>query len=134
MPSKEKILSEIPNVAHSGAQVKHLISSISFIEDNAPTVLKKGDCVLQQCGPKSRPVILVKILKDIVVGIPLSTTKDELTLCISNSRFRRDGYFTNQITTMSKEYAKKFFIGTYDNNKALNNAIREMKQFLIKAL
>lgn len=66
MPTKQEVLDNIQNVAHSAAQVKHLINGIT-VETKAPTRLKRGDCFLQHCGQKKRPLVVIKVLKEIRV-------------------------------------------------------------------
>lgn len=139
MPNKQEVLNNIQNVAYSAAQVKHLIGSITSIEGKfstlVPLTLKRGDVWREACNiDKKRPIVCVKVLKDIVIGIPLSTTKDHYFLHDSKSRFFGEGYFVNQIVTSTHKNALDNFCGVYDNPKMLNDACRQMRIFLNKVI
>ena len=95
---------------------------------NKHKYLKKGDVYTAAVGSKKRPVVIAKILDDIVLGIPLSTTKDELNLYKSSSRFFKDGWFSKQLISASKQYAYDNWVGIYDNHKRLNIAVKELKK------
>lgn len=134
MPSKEEVLASIPNVAHSAAQVKHLINGINVIQSHAPSKLRKGDVILStsSSSEKRRPMVVVKVLQEVCLVLPLSTTEDSLNLIPSSSRFFREGFFTKQVLTVKLENAYKNFAGVYDNPRELNKAIKEMQKYLIK--
>lgn len=101
---------------------------IPYIEVNKPKYLKKGDVYIAAVGSKKRPVVIAKILDDIVLGIPLSTTKDELNLYKSSSRFFKNGWFSKQLISARKQYAYDNWVGIYDNHKRLNIAVKELKK------
>lgn len=88
--------------------------------------LKVGDVVSFQIA-KKRPVVIIYIAEDYCIGIPLSSTDDEINLCPSSSRQFGDGYFGKSLVCMKTEYCKHHFIGTFDNDDGLNNAICELK-------
>ena len=125
---------------YTQAEVKRLIESIDItdsarkeIEDlKRPKYLKKQDVYSGAIGKKQRPVVIVKIIKqkNIVIGIPLTTTENEMCLIRGNSRFFGSGYFTNHFVTCRYDVALENFIGTFDNPKATNRAIKKLKEFL----
>ena len=101
---------------------------IPYADINKPKYLKKGDVYIAAVGNKRRPVVIAKILDDIVLGIPLSTTKDELNLYKSSSRFFKDGWFSKQLISASEQYAYDNWVGIYDNHKRLNIAVKKLKK------
>ena len=156
MPSKEKVVIGITKNSYSKSEVQHLINSITHLESQqaeieqlktgwaerekefkkqrAPKELRKGDVIVITTSNKNRPAVVIKVLKELVVCIPLSTTQDSYNLAPSKSRFFREGYFSNHIITIRKELALEYFAGVYDNSRLLNNAIKEMRLFLNKVL
>ena len=156
MPSKEQTIESLKVKSYSYAEVKHLISHITCIEEGKdeielmkqeivkfkedllaerrPTHLKTGDCYIQPCGTKRRPCVVVKVLEDVVLAIPLSTTEDSLNLYPSNSRFLKSGWFSNQLITTKKEEALREYCGVYDNEKRVRKVIKVMKEFVNNSL
>lgn len=128
MASKSSVLASLDKETYGVAEVKGLIQKVTKHDDVYPLSLKKGDVYSIIIGKKSRPTVIIKVLKDTVLSIPLSTTKDELNLCEYSSRFFGKGYFSASIITSKSEYAHSKFLGVLDNNRCLNNAINEMKQ------
>lgn len=127
--TKEEIISRVDSDNPSIAEIKLWIETMSFCKqvDN----IKKGDVIAYSLY-KKRPIVVIKIVKDIVYGIPLSTTKDDLNLCSYTSRQFKSGFFSKSIVCMQKEICKNNFIGTLDNNKDLNKAISLLKELIIK--
>ena len=116
MPSKSRVLEDIDKIdkqSLSISMVKYLINSIN-VEPNIPMYFKKGDIILNEVGYK-RPCVVIKVEKDFLLTIPLSTTKDCLNLCKYKSRFLRDGFYSKSIVAIKTDYARNNFIGIFDN-------------------
>lgn len=137
MATKRDIINSIPptQVNISRKEFIRLINLVTpdsedlpYSDISKPKYLKKGDVYLASVGSKRRPVVIAKILDDIVLGIPLSTTKDELNLYKSSSRFFGNGWFAKQLISANKQYAYDNWVGIYDNHKRLNTAIKELKK------
>jgi hypothetical protein len=96
-----------------------------------PCKIKKGDVITAYEGTKARPAVVIKVLKDgTVMYIPLTSTDNIHCMSPSSSRFFGEGCFTKSINVCSKEYALEYFVGIYDNMKALNLAIKSIKEFI----
>ena len=134
MPTKKSIIFDLthsPKQSYSPSEVRSLVNSVNMIKEPArpPLRLKKGDVYVSYVGAKKRPVVICKVIGDIVIGVPLSTTENELNLMKSKSRFFGDGYFSKQFVTSTYEFAMENFTGVYDNEKLLRKAIKELKKF-----
>ena len=138
MATKEEIINSIPlnKVTISRKEFVRLVSSITVGgEENLitliekPKYIKKGDVYVVSVGGKKRPVVVAKVLEDTVIGIPLSTTEDELNLCKSSSRFLGKGWFSKQLLSSKKTFALENWVGIYDNPKLLNKAISKLRIF-----
>lgn len=139
MPSKEQIITSLNKTSYSKSEVQHLINSINSIQSlREPKIdyIKKYDYFLYESATnvKSRPFVVVKVLKDTVIAIPLSTTKDALNLIPSRSRILKEGYFSKQFLTVHKEVAIKNWVGIYDNTKLVDKAVKSLKEFLNSSL
>jgi hypothetical protein len=121
------------NTKHTKNQVLHHLDSVTSVTTNIkkPKYIKKGDIIKAMGGWKVRPCVVIKVDKDIVYCIPLSTTEDGINLCKANSRFLTENYFSKSIISVTKENALKNFTGVYDNPKNLNEAIKKIKEKLI---
>lgn len=128
MNKQDTINSLQEDKTYSYKHVKQLLEHLTGVIE-VPSKLKRGDVFSQHCGVKKRPVVIVKVLKDIVIGIPLTTNEDELAMTPHNSRFFRGGWFTNQLITARIEYVEDNFLGVLDDNKSLNEAVKQIKQF-----
>ena len=138
MPSKKEIIETVDGTvnkpSYSKQEVKALITSVSNGNMGQPSKLKKGDVYLSSVGAKVRPVVISKVVDDMVIGIPLSTTEDQLNLCGFKSRFMGEHYFSKQVLVSTYDHAMKNFCGVFDNNVDLNKAIKLMKQFYNEVL
>lgn len=95
-----------------------------------PTRIKRGDVLTAFCGTKARPVVVVKQLKDKIVYIPLTSGDNVHTTIPFSSRFFGEGYFTLSLDVCSVDYAKKNFIGIFDDSKSLRQATDHIKNFV----
>ena len=131
MPIKSELIEMVSVMSKqqfTKGEVKSFINSVSSRPDEQPSKIKKGDVIYNEMGGKKRPCVVVKVFKDFVFMIPLSTTFDELNLIQSRSRFFKKGWFTKGVAVSKKEYAIQNFMGVYDNPKLLNKAIKLMKE------
>lgn len=131
---KEDVIAKLENKQYSKKETAHLIGMVSEKVNIPPSKYKKGDVYADNCGGKKRPVVIIKVLKDFVIGIPLSTKKDCLNLHPYKSRFFGEGWFSKQFCILNIEYLDKAFIGVFDNNKNLNEAIKKLKEFTYDTL
>lgn len=114
--------------------VKEILESITSVGDakQKPMKIRKGDVFRSFTGKKLRPCVVVKVLKDVVIAIPLSTTEDCINLAPFNSRFFGENYFSTCLTTHCFEEVNKGFVGILEDNKSLNSAIKLLKEFINK--
>ena len=146
LPKHEQIKKELAekftvNSNYLGSFVKQTIMQTNFKElkeMNRPTEIRKGDVITNYEGVKSRPCVVVKVLKDrTVLYIPLTSSENVHCLSNSKSRFFGEGCFTKsfsvsppQLTLSPKQplkliankpnneiFIKLFFIYFLFNNK-----------------
>jgi hypothetical protein len=135
MPTKKELMSIIDSQQkglYTKGEVKTFINTIVTADSKPPLKYKKGDVIANGIGVKKRPIVVIRIIGELLFCIPLSTTKDEFNLCESDSRFMGSGWFSKGLSVVSKEYANDNFIGVYDNPKLLNKAIHQLKLLLLK--
>lgn len=128
-----------PQLSYLGSHIKTVIMETDFKvlkrNSNPPSNIKKGDVFTTQFGTKSRPCVVIKVLRDrTVVYVPLTSTENVHCLTPYSSRFFGKGCFSRSISVCTEEYATTNFVGVFDNMKNLNEAIKELKQFLNKVL
>ena len=111
-------------------EFRSIITSLTVLRQ-IPERIKKGDVIIIRMGVKSRPSVVVKVLKDVFYVMPLTTTEDNMNLVETYSRIFGKGYFSRAITAVDKEYAFNNWAGVYDNTRALNRAIKAIKKEII---
>ena len=143
LPKHEQIKKELAekftvNSNYLGSFVKQTIMQTNFKElkeMSRPTEIRKGDVITNYEGVKSRPCVVVKVLKDrTVLYIPLTSSENVHCLSNSKSRFFGEGCFTKSFSVCTEEFAIEHFVGVYDNMTAVNKAIKELKNFLNESL
>lgn len=135
MSSKQDILNKInPNTTYIGTAVKAFVNEVSFETQYFPSQLKKGDVIKVNCqdSGKIRPSVIIKVTSEFTISIPLTSTENVHNLCESSSRFFKDGFFCKNYVVTPIEKAVNNFIGVYDNPKLLNQAIKELRVFIVK--
>lgn len=133
MKSKTEIIESIdPKKTYIGSYVIARVNEVEVDDRFAPSVLKKGDVIRVYAGVKQRPCVIIKVKTDMVICIPLTSTENVNNLCYGKSRFYGESFFSNEYKVVDVENAKRNFIGVYDNTKCLNNAIKELKLFILK--
>ena len=138
MSSKTDVLAQInPTTTYIGTKVKEFVNSVSC--ENSPQVpklYKRGDVIrvrVNTTSDKTRPSIVVRVTKDYLVSIPLTSVDDTNSLCESTgSRFFKDCYFCNTYVITPLHIADINFIGVYDSPKSLNNAIKNLRIFITR--
>ena len=135
MKTKSEIIATIDiTKTYIGSFVVQKIKEVDCDDTHLPTVLKKGDVIKLESGIKVRPCVIIKVYKDFVIAIPLTSTENIHNLCVSSSRFFGEGWFSNTYVIVPIGLALERFIGVYDDMKVLNNAIKELKIFIEKNL
>lgn len=131
MPTKDEIIKGLNKKLYTATETAHLIRQIQTARVNPPSKFKKGDViVVVDSGHKTRPSVIVKVYRDSVMSIPLSTTEDELNLVPYKSRFWGEGWFSKALVTTKKADAETYFKGVFDNNRGLNDAIKAIKELI----
>lgn len=143
LPEHEKIKRDLANKFSStstylGQFVKNEIINTNFKNLKSiqkPFQIKKGDVITAYEGVKARPAVVVKVLKDrTILYIPLTSTENIHCMATFKSRFFGEGCFTKSINTCTEEYALEYFVGVFDNMKALNKAIKDFKEMINNSL
>jgi hypothetical protein len=142
LPPHEKLKRELADKftatnTYLGSHVKKTIVETDFkiLKQTSypPEQIKKGDVLILPQGSKSRPCVVAKVLKDrTCIYIPLTSTDNIHCLTPYKSRFFKDGCFCKSVDLCSEEQAIRSFVGVFDNMRALNSAIKEIKQFIIE--
>lgn len=134
MSSKAEVLAKISNSnTYVGSFVKQFVNEVTCENNtNTPDKIKRCDAITVYSGQKARPSIVIKAHKDYVISLPLTSSENPNSLCESDSRFFGKGFFCNTYAVTPTKYAFERFIGIYDNPKVLNNAIKELREFIKK--
>ena len=133
MTKKEVLDSFQANQSYLGSFIKDKITSISAKGvSGTPVSLKKGDVYVSYCGTKKRPCVIVKVFKDFVVGIPLTSGENIHSSVSYKCRFFGEGFLGKTIDIASKEYVKTYFAGVFEDKKAIKEALENIKEFVNK--
>jgi hypothetical protein len=132
MKKTEVIESIDPIKTYLGSFVRQKINEVTIEDRYLPKELKRGDVINVFHGIKKRPCVILSIKDEMVIHIPLTSSKNIHNLCESKSRFYGDGHFSNTYGICKLETALESFIGVYDNDLFLDNAEKELALFFIK--
>lgn len=135
MSTKSEIIAKIvPTSSYLGKFVKDMIEEIEVesYSNHPPTIFRKGDVIRSFAGNKVHPSVIIKVKEGYVISINLTSSESAHCMSESSSRFFRTSYFCNSYVVTPIALAKENFLGCYDNNKTLNNAIRELRMFISK--
>lgn len=134
MTKKDLIDSFQPTQTYLGSFIRSRVNEISSETRsvNCPVSFKKGDVYLSYCGVKSRPCVIVKVFKDFVVGIPLTSGENIHSSVPYNCRFFGEGYLGKTFDIASKEYISNYFVGVFEDRKAIKLALEGIKEFVNK--
>lgn len=141
LPEHEKLKRDLagkftPSSSYLGSNIRqHIMESDFKILKNVhrPTKIKKGDIITVGGNTvvKSRPAIVVKVLKDrTVLYIPATSTDNVHCMTPFTDRFLKEGCFSRTLSVCTEDYALENFSGVFDNMKALNRAIKDFKEFI----
>ena len=129
--NKNKIIERIENDENPTIkEILHWVKTMTVNLEN-PSRYKKGDVFSFNQANKPRPYVVVKQVKDIIIAIPLTTCADELSVGKYNSRFFGVGYFSKSLTTLKTSHLEDRLIGVLDDNKAITNAFKLIKNHFI---
>lgn len=129
---QETIDSIVPTSNYLGSFVRKMIEEI-HTPRHFPDSFRKGDVIRVNFPQnKPRPSIVIKVMPDYVIAIPLTTDDNVHCMTESKSRFFKEGCFCNSYVLIPNIIAQENFLGVYDNMKLLNQAIKELKQFINK--
>lgn len=136
MPSLKAIIKELKVKNYGYNDVKEILESITHVDTakNRPQQLKKGDVYRVWTGKKNRPVVVIKVTESMVIGLPLSSTKNALNLHNFKSRFFGEGYFSKAVVTTFKNEAMEDFVGVMEDRINVNIAIKKLKTFISETL
>lgn len=133
MTKKEVLDSFQANQSYLGSFIKDKITSISAKGvSGTPISIKKGDVYVSYCGTKKRPCVVVKILKDVVVGIPLTSGENIHSSVPYKCRFFNEGFLGKTIDIASKEYVQTYFARVFEDKGAIKEALENIKEFVNK--
>ena len=134
MTKKELIDSFQPTQTYLGSFIRSQVNQISneIRNVNCTVSFKKGDVYVSYCGTKKRPCVVVKILKDVVVGIPLTSGENIHSSVPYKCRFFGEGYLGKTIDIASKEYVQSYFVGVFEDKGAIKEALENIKEFVNK--
>lgn len=136
MSSKSEVIELIDSSkTYIGSKCKEFVGMVHCEERlHPPKKWKKGDVIrvrVNMSNEKTRPSVVIKVCKEYLISIPLTSSEDVNTLCESvGSRFFKDSYFCNNYVLTPISYSDENFLGIYDNNKSLNLAIKKLKDFI----
>lgn len=121
-----------------GSYIKTEIQKTSFKDINPinkPSKIMVGDCILSYEGVKSRPSVILKVLKDGTCIYATLTSSENIHCFIPfNSRFFGEGCIGKSLNICTHEFALEHFIGLFEDNKAINSAKKELKRFFTENL
>ena len=134
MTKKELIDSFQPTQTYLGSFIRSQVNQISneIRNVNCPVSFKKGDVYVSYCGVKSRPCVIIKVFKDFVVGIPLTSGENIHSSVPHKCRFFGEGFLGKTIDIASKEYVQSHFVGVFEDKKAIKEALENIKEFVNK--
>lgn len=128
--NKEKLLEKFtPNCSYRKEHIENVIRNVDFRIKEPPSTLKKGD-VIKISGStlsKSRPGVVVKVTKDKVYLMPITSSENVHSIFKFSSRFWGDGWFCDSLIGVKMDVAKENFYGVFDSPKDLKEAILRFK-------
>ena len=123
---KDEVLAGLNKGTYSLAEVKNIVQQVST--KVIPEVFKKGDVFLAAAGDKMRPCVAAKVSSELIYAIPLTHENGAFNSVPYKSRMWGDGYLSKALVTIGPDRAKDSFQGIFDHPRALNEAIKLLKQ------
>lgn len=139
LPDHEKLKRDLVNKftstsSYLGSHIRKEIEVANFKMLKSvyrPNRIKKGDIITVYEGAKSRPAVVVKVIKDrVCLYIPVTSTDNVHCMTPFSDRFLGEGCFARTLSVCTEEYAIDNFTGVFDNTKALNQAIKDFKEVI----
>lgn len=130
MPNKDEVIEGLSKSTYSIGEVKNLVNSVST--KVIPDTFKKGDVFRASAGDKVRPCVAVKVTSEVVFAIPLTHENGVFRSVPYKSRMWGEGYISKALITIGADKARDSFIGVFDQPRALNDAIKQLKQEVSK--
>lgn len=93
-------------------------------------MVRRGDIIRVNHNRKDRPVLVIRVRKEMVYGLILSTTESSYCMMKANSRFLGDSYITHSLVTTPVNIASKNLLGTYGNPKHLAEVSKAYKDYI----
>ena len=84
------------------------------------------------CRRCTKVSLIVKVFKDFVVGIPLTSGENIHSSVPYKCRFFGEGYLGKTIDIASKEYVQSYFVGVFEDKGAIKEALENIKEFVNK--
>lgn len=133
MPTKQEVYDSVENKTYTQKEVSALIHTISNKElANSVKVIKKGDVFINIKSNKARPFVVLKVFKERVLSISMSTTEDYMNIMPFSCRIFGDNYFSFNIQLVSADEVRKNFVGVFEDKKSLNEVISIVKETINK--
>jgi hypothetical protein len=139
MATKESVIANLTKATYSAKEVLHLISTVTLDPIKPPFIIK-GDCYFDRIGAKKRPFCVIKVVSDLAYAIPLTTTDNQMVLCEGKMpRFAPNyglakSYFARSVVAVPINVVQENYMFNYENNAAINKAIREMRKLMWQVL
>lgn len=143
IPQHEKLKQELMakftgNTTYLGSYIKAQIQGTSFKDIspiNKPSRIMVGDIILSYEGVKSRPSVILKVLKDNTCIYATLTSSDNIHCLVPfNSRFFGEGCIGKSLNICTHEFALEHYIGIFQDNNAVKTAKKELKEFFTNNL
>lgn len=133
--TKNEVKEQLTEGSYSQEQVRGYINMIECTPAatltetrQKPSKLKRGDVILLQSGTKTRPCVIIKVKKDIVHLVPMTTTTDHQVLMPCSGRFYEGSHFSKNIVTSTHEHAIQYFAGVYDKPSDIKKVISALSE------
>lgn len=126
-----------PTITYSGKQIAHIINGLSLksLTPNKPSKIKKADVFTVKTASKTRPAVVLKVLKNrTVIYCHLTSTENIHCMTPYDNRFFGKGCFSYSFSICTEEYVIENFIGLFDDIKTVNRAIKDLKEFFVNNL
>ena len=126
------------NKNYSGKDIRSKIEQTDFRElvtVSRPSYIKREDGFISFFGVKSRPCVVLKVLKDrTVIYTTLTSTENVHCLCTYKSRFFGEGCFSKVLSVCTEEFALEKFVSIFDSPADVNKAVKLLKNYFINSL
>ena len=133
--TRTEVKDSLNQESYSVLKVRELINKVEYVVPDPtpskcqPTKLKLGDVILMPAGLKVRPCVIIKIKKDLIHFVPLTTTENHQVLMPCSGRFfGYTSFFTKSVLTTTHEIAISHFAGVYDKPSDIKKVITALSE------